>query len=321
MAEPSNQLKANPRIPGRRCTFDPEFIPSLQNAQITLVGLGLMGGSLALRLKSARLCRSVGALVRREAAAVEAQQAGAVDWATTDPALALKDADLVVFSTPVRILITQLKNYAPFFKPGAVITDMGSTKREILAALAQLPPQVFPLGSHPMCGKEVSGLAAAVPGLYQNATWVLSPLPQTPPQALALVRALAEAVGAKPLVLEAGRHDKLAATISHVPYLLATALVLAAQEVAREDEAVWQVAATGFKDTSRLAASSVQMMQDILLTNPVEVAAMLKRVCGQLGALEEKILAGDEAELQAVLTQAQQQRRALFVSPMQKSAG
>lgn len=288
---------------------------------MTLVGLGLMGGSLALKLKSARLCRSVVALVRREEAALQAQQAGAVDWATTDPALALQNADLVVFSTPVRILITQLKDYIPFFKPGAVITDMGSTKREILAALAQLPPQVFPLGSHPMCGKEVSGLAAAEATLYQGATWVLSPLAQTPPQALALVRTLAEAVGARPIMLEAGRHDKLAAAISHVPYLLATALVLAAQEVAQEDEAVWQVAASGFRDTSRLAASNVQMMQDILLTNPVEVAAMLKRVRRQLSDLEAKILSGDEPAVQAVLTRAQQQRRALFVSPKQKSAG
>lgn len=321
MAEPFNKPESRTRFPGRRCIFEPEFIPSLQNAQVTLVGLGLMGGSLALKLKSARLCRSVTALVRREEAVLEAQRAGAVDRATTDPALALQDADLVVFSTPVRILIAQLKDYVPFFKPGAVITDMGSTKREILAALAQLPPHLFPLGSHPMCGKEVSGLAAADPALYQGATWVLSPLPQTPPPALALVRALAEAVGARPIILEAGRHDKLAATISHAPYLLATALVLAAQEVAREDEAVWQMAATGFKDTSRLAASSVQMMQDILLTNPAEVAAMLKRVRGQLSVLEEKILAGDEAELRAILAQAQQQRRALFVSPMQKSAG
>lgn len=271
-----------------------------------------MGGSLAMRLRTAHLCRSVGALVRREDAAREATALGVVDWATTDPTRAFQDADIVIFSTPVRVLITQLTDYAPLFKPGTVITDMGSTKREIITGLAQLPPGLYPVGSHPMCGKETSGLGVAESTLYEGATWVISPLPQTPPGVISLIRELAASVGANPLILDAQRHDKAVAAISHVPYLLSVALVRAVESVARDDEAVWQVAASGFKDTSRLAASNATMMHDILLTNRDEVIAMLSRVQQQLDALTKAVNADDESQLEAILIAAGNQRRSLY---------
>jgi prephenate dehydrogenase len=279
---------------------------------VTLVGLGLMAGSLALRLKQDRICRRVTALVRREEAVREALDVGAVDWAGTDPAEALAEADVVIFATPVRVLLRQIQDYRSFYKPGAVITDLGSTKRAVMAAFERLPAHVYPIGSHPMCGKEVTGLSAADASLYNGATWVVSPLAETPEAVIYLIETLATQVGAKPLMLDPAQHDLLVAAISHLPYLLSVALVRAAQTVAEEDERVWQVAASGFRDTSRLAASDVNMMMDILLTNGDAVVDMLARLRLQLDGLAEALAAGDEDRLRRLLEQAQSQRRSLY---------
>ncbi len=272
-----------------------------------------MGGSLALALKEKQACRRVVGLVRRAEAAAEAERTGAVDWATTDPALALAKADVVIFSTPVRVIIRQLAEYAAVYQPGAVITDMGSTKQAIVQAMADLPPHVHPLGSHPMCGKEIGGLAAAEATLYENAPWILTPLPRTPPAAVALVRELAETIGTKPQELAAERHDKLVAAISHLPYALATSLVLAVQQIAEDDPAVWDVAASGFRDTSRVAASDVTMMLDILLTNRAAVGRMLTLAQQHLAQLAAAVEAGDETALKPLLERAAQQRKRLYL--------
>jgi prephenate dehydrogenase len=285
----------------------------LKDAQVTLVGLGLMGGSLAMRLKRDGTCRQVVTLVRRDEAAHEAEELGVVDWATTEPGPALADADLVIFATPVRILMRQLERLKPLFKPGAIITDLGSTKRQIMSVFGGLGPGLYPIGSHPMCGKEIAGLSAAEPGLYENATWVVSPLAGTPPGVIDLIEQLARSVGARPLQLEADRHDRLVAAISHLPYLLSSALVLAAQTVAGEDERVWQVAASGFKDTSRLAGSNVEMMMDILLTNQDAVGLMVEQLRRQLDVLTAAIDDGNEADLRLLLERARTQRRLLYI--------
>ncbi len=284
----------------------------MKDAQITLVGLGLMGGSLAMRLKQDQTCRVVVALLRREDAAREAESLGVVDRATTNPANALRDADIVIFGTPVRILLKQLHTFADFYKSGAVITDMGSTKRAIAAEMSKLPPRVYPVGSHPMCGKEVAGLSAAEATLYQDATWIISPLSRTPQGAIKILRELALSLGARPLRLEPDRHDKLTAAISHAPYLLSAGLVLAAQTVADEDETLWKVAASGFRDTSRIAASDVNMMMDILLTNKDAASDMLQRIQQQLNALVQALSTDDEDALHSLLQTAAAQRRALY---------
>ena len=265
-----------------------------------------------MRLKADQTCKQVVALVRRDEAAYEAEELGVVDWATTEPALALAEADLVIFSTPVRVLMWQLEKYQAFFKPGAIITDLGSTKRIVTQALAELGPAVYGIGSHPMCGKEVAGLSGAEATLYNEATWVICPPAETPPGVVETIDALARSVGARPLLLEPDLHDRLVAAISHMPYLLSASLVLAAQSLAEEDERVWQVAASGFKDTSRIAASNVEMMMDILLTNQDAVGEMLNRARRQLDALAEAVASADEATLHFKLEKARTQRRLLY---------
>ncbi|MBN1994829.1 MAG: prephenate dehydrogenase/arogenate dehydrogenase family protein [Anaerolineae bacterium] len=271
-----------------------------------------MGGSLALALKEQNLCQEVTALVRRQTAAREAARMGVVDRATTNPAKALRDADLIVFSTPVRIIICQLAEFAPYYKPGAVITDMGSTKQEIVQAMAALPHGVHPLGSHPMCGKERSGLSAADPSLFQDAPWILTPLDRTPPQATRLVQNLAAAIGAKTQFLAADRHDRLVAAISHLPYTLAAALVLSVQQLAGDDPAVWDVAASGFRDTSRLAASDVTMMLDILLTNRAAVQQTVAVVQSYLDQFVRALQNEDHETLRALMERAAARRSAMY---------
>lgn len=267
---------------------------------------------MGLALKERQVCRRVVGLARRPEVIQAAVRQGVVDRATSDPAEALHQADVVIFSTPVRVIMRQLAELAPFYKSGAVITDMGSTKQAIVRVMADLPEWVHPVGSHPMCGKEQAGLEASEASLYKGAPWILSPLERTPPAALALVTELADAIGARPQLIEAERHDRLVAAVSHLPYTLATALVLAARQVAGDDPALWQVAASGFRDTSRVAASDVTMMLDILLTNATAVEQMVRLAQNQLDRLAQALTAGDETTLRQLLEQAAEQRRSLY---------
>ncbi|MCB0183800.1 MAG: prephenate dehydrogenase, partial [Caldilineaceae bacterium] len=174
----------------------------LKDCSITVIGLGLMGASLCLDLKQGGLCREVRGVARRTVTVLEAFFAEAVDLATNDPHTGVLGADIVILATPVRTIVNMLEEIAPYLQPGTMIMDMGSTKAEICAAMDQLPAGVQPIGGHPMCGKETSGLDVAEPGLYHNAPWVLTPLPRTSESAITLARELAQAVGARPIVLE-----------------------------------------------------------------------------------------------------------------------
>jgi len=160
-----------------------------------------------------------------------------------------------------------------------------------------MPLYLQAIVGHPMCGREASGIEAAEAGLYEGATFVLTPLRRTSPEALALAQELVKAVGAQPLLMDAERHDRLVAAVSHLPYLLSVGLVAAAEEVAAEDELVWELAASGFRDTSRLAASDVTMMLDILLTNRQAVGETLSRFARQLDAIAHLLEANDEERL------------------------
>ncbi len=282
-------------------------------AVVTIVGLGLMGGSLGMALRQGRLCREVIGVVRRPEVIDQALELEAIDWGTTDLARGVAEADLVVLATPVRTILAQLRQLGPHLRPGAIVTDMGSTKSAIMQAMAALPPYVQPVGSHPMCGKEVAGISAAEPTLYQGATWVVTPLERSSPAAVATIRSLAKSVGARPLTLEPDRHDRLVAAISHVPYLLAVALVALAEEVGSEDDQVWRLAASGFRDTSRLAVSDVTMMLDILMTNPRYVAALLRCVSARAEEFANLLTQADESRLRAALEQAAQRRGNMYM--------
>ena len=280
----------------------------LSDCSVAVIGLGLMGASLCLDLTQGKLCREVRGVARRTATVLEAFFAGAVDLATNDPITGVLGADLVILATPVRTIVDMLAEIGPHLQPGTVVMDMGSTKAEICAALATLPAGIQPIGGHPMCGKETAGFGAAEAGLYINAPWVLTPLERTSPTAVSLASELAQAVGARPVVLEAKRHDRLVASISHLPFLLASALVHAVAQTGCEDEMVWKLAAGGFRDTSRVAASDTRMFMDILMTNRSAVLEQLDQFTQHITEIRDLLAQADEATLSRKLAVSQKAR-------------
>jgi prephenate dehydrogenase len=274
---------------------------SLRECRVTVVGLGLMGASLCMDLSHNGLCREVRGVARRMRVVLDAFFSGAVDLATNDLHTGVLGADLVILATPVWSIVDMLEELGPYLWPGAVIMDMGSTKAEICAAMDKLPAGIQPVGGHPMTGKETSGFGAAELGLYVDATWVLSPLERTDPGALALAEELALAVGARPVIIEPRRHDRLVAGISHLPYLVASALVDAVAAVGAEDPLVWELAAGGFRDTSRVAASDTQMFLDILSTNRAAVLEQVDRFAAELGEIRALLGEANESGLREKL--------------------
>jgi len=280
----------------------------LRDCRVTVVGLGLMGASLCMDLVQGKLCREVRGVARRAETALDAFFANAVDQATTDLHTGVAGADIVILATPVRTIVDMLEEVGPLLWPGALVMDMGSTKGEICAAMATLPAAVQPIGGHPMCGKETAGFGSAEAGLYVNAPWVLTPLPRTSDTTIRLATELAQAVGARPVVLEAARHDRLVASISHLPFLLASALVHAVAQTGNDDAMVWKLAAGGFRDTSRVAASDTRMFMDILMTNRTAVLEQLDNFMQHLSEIRALLAQADEATLSGKLAISQKAR-------------
>ncbi|MDQ6695516.1 MAG: prephenate dehydrogenase [Chloroflexota bacterium] len=280
----------------------------LSESTVAVVGLGLMGGSLALALRG-KCTRLVG-VARRTETIKQALRTGVVDAAVCNAQEAAAHADIVVLSTPVRHILAAIPEVTQYMRKGALLIDLGSTKSQVVQAMNGIPQGVAAVGGHPMCGKEVGGLESADAAIYRGATFVLTPTERTTDEAMRLARELAEATGARPLLLDAERHDKAVAMVSHMPYLLASALAQAESQARALDPVTGTLAASGFRDTSRLAASQVDMMLSILLTNrePVKEA---------LGLFREKLLEVERLldtpnELEAWMSHAQGVRREMF---------
>ncbi|MDQ2806366.1 MAG: prephenate dehydrogenase [Chloroflexota bacterium] len=286
----------------------------LGEATVAIVGLGMMGGSLAVALRgaasTARHCKQVIGIVRHADTLPLARHY--VDQATTD-LVAVAAADIVVLATPARTILRLLPQVAALLRPGTLLTDLGSSKAEIVRVMSTLPQGILTIGGHPMCGKESGGLAAADARLYVGAPFVLCPVPGQPDAAIVQATALAQAVGARPRVLDAARHDQAVAAISHLPYAMAVATVLAAEaQAAASGDLLWQLAAGGFRDTTRVAGGEIAMWTDILLTNRAAVLTQLAQAGVALAALTTAVAQEDEAGLTALLTSAQQRRRGMF---------
>jgi prephenate dehydrogenase len=227
-----------------------------------------------------------------------------VDTGTTDLAQGVAGADVVVLATPVRSIIHLVQRIGPLLADGCILMDLGSTKAQILQAMATLPEHVQPLGGHPMCGKEISGIDAADTTLYIDRTFILSPLSRTSQETLEFGKTLARTVGAVPLVVEGKRQDFLVGTLSHLPYLLACALISTADKTTSPDPLAWKIVAGGYRDTSRVAGSDVTMMVDILSTNREEVLRAVDVYIERLQLLADLVALGDagESKLRDALT-------------------
>ncbi len=274
----------------------------MKDMRVCVVGLGLMGGSLALALRD-----HVGELIGVDRHAATRQQAlreGVVDIVTDDFGVGVAQADLVILATPVQTILALLEELPASRPSGCLVFDIGSTKTAIGAAMGRLPDTFQAIGGHPMCGKETAGLQAADATLYHNQTFVLARNERTSAEIEALALQLIDLIGANPLFLDAPTHDSIVAMISHVPYLLASGLMHRA--AAMNDERVWPVSASGFRDTSRLSGSDPRMMLDILLTNRDSVLTQLAGLQTELGRVADMLAAEDEQALAAWLAQSQQ---------------
>ena len=285
---------------------------TLASATVSIVGLGLMGGSLALALKASGACHKVIGVARRAETISQALRMEAIDEGYTDLTRGVEDADVVVLAVPVRAVMDMVPRVGALVKSGCLLTDVGSTKRLITKVMSKLPRHVQILGGHPMCGKETSGLAVAEATLFRGATYAFTPLARTSQASIDLGCAIARAVDARPLVLDPDRHDRLVATISHLPYLLASSLMATACEIGDTDAKVWDLAASGFRDTSRVAASDVRMMLDILITNRAAIEEMVGLAQANLNAFLDMVLTENESALRNELEVVQRQRARMF---------
>ncbi len=279
---------------------------------ICIVGIGLMGASFALALKARGYNGRITGVSRSTATRDKALQRSVVDFATTDLAEGVRDADVIVLCTPVRLLVEQIAAVGALCRPGAIITDMGSTKSNVIAAMNALPAHVRAIGSHPMCGKETAGIDVAEPGLYENAPWILTRSARTDDEAFAVIQALAVLVGARPREIDVTQHDALLAHASHLPWAVSTAMVYTTDHFAVDHPAVWQVTAGGYRDTSRVAASDVTMWTDIALTNQSAILAAIRDFQFSLDQLAVLIERGDEAGLRSFIERAAVARKAKY---------
>jgi len=283
--------------------------PDLSQATVAIVGLGLMGGSLAAALKQQHACRRVVGIARRQATLDIALAHGWIDVDTTSLAEGLASADVAVLATPPRVVLQQIRTVGPLLPAGSLLLDLASTKVDIVSAMENLPMNVHPIGGHPMCGKEQAGVEAADPYLYRNRPFVLTPLARTPAGAVDLARAMVTAVGARPLLLDAETHDRRVAWASHLPHIVAVTLMRATMAAADDDEDIWALTAGGFRDTTRLAASSEEMMTDIFVTNRTEILASAHQFHARLTELCDLLENGDDDTLARYLHEVTTRRR------------
>ncbi len=282
--------------------------PSLENSHIAIVGLGLMGGSFALALRQAGLGRQLIGI--DPDARVHAQAAPYFDIVAADLE-PIRQAHLIVLAAPVRAILKLLQQIGAYTSPGTILLDFGSTKRAVLDAMRRLPPHLQPIAGHPLCGREQSGFAAATADLFRGARFVLIPLERTSPQAVHFVETLLRRLEMIPLFMSAEEHDRLLAVTSHLPYLLAACLMQVALESDKAQERIFQVAASGFRDTSRLAASHPRMMLDILMTNREPVLEALHSFQRALSLLQTRLEEGQETVLETWMQEISERRRRL----------
>ncbi len=264
--------------------------------RLAIVGLGLMGGSLALAMRD--YADHITGIDPDERACSIALEDGIVDCATDDLHAGVNRADVVVLAAPVRAIVEMLEmRVGSYLRSNTLVIDLGSTKQDIVDAMANLPIGVNAIGGHPMTGKENGGIEEADGSLYRKCPFVLCPSRRTTPAARLHALSFVETLGALPIEMDAERHDQIVAGISHLPYLLSATLVATIDNQAKKDDAFWELAAGGFRDTSRLAASDVTMMGDILSTNTKAVATLLAQFRMQLATLETMLIAGDDQRL------------------------
>ncbi len=274
---------------------------------LAVVGLGLMGGSLAVALRN-HADTITGVDVNAESRDY-ALKNGIVDAATDDLKAGVSEADTVILAAPVQMIRSMIEQrIGSYLRSNTLLIDIGGTKHDICEVMGKLPVGIHAIGGHPMTGKEVSGVQASDGSIFKGRPFVLCPTRRTTPATRLRALELVAALEAVPFEMEADRHDHLVAAISHIPYLLSSALVATVAKEGEVDPIVWELAAGGFRDMSRLAGQDVQMMGDVVGTNTQAVATLLALFRMQLAMLEAMLISRDQAKLSNFLKPAREAR-------------
>ncbi|MBI1207010.1 MAG: prephenate/arogenate dehydrogenase family protein [Azospirillum sp.] len=282
--------------------------------RVALIGIGLIGSSLARRIRRDRLADAIVCAARSEATAARALALGLVDQAGTDAAASVAGADLVILCSPVGTYAEIAAAIGPLLKPGAIVSDVGSVKQCVIRDVGPcLPDGVSLVPAHPVAGTEHSGPDAGFPELFEGRWCILTPPPGTDPQAIERVAALWRCCGALIEVMEPAHHDRVLAITSHLPHLIAYTIVGTAvdlEEATRSE--VIKFSAGGFRDFTRIAASDPVMWRDIFLNNREAVLEIIQRFSEDLTALQRAIRWGEGDKLEELFTRTRAIRRSII---------
>jgi prephenate dehydrogenase len=279
----------------------------LQDAKIAIVGLGLMGGSLALALKGK--CAALHGIDSDHATLEFALSKNIVDQADTDPVKLLPQADLIILATPVPAIIDFIHKLPSLVKQPCILLDLGSTKKDIVQAMDTLPENFDPLGGHPICGKEKLGLENADDKLFQTAPFVITPLERTTQRARNAAEQIISTIGARLIEMDAEEHDRILASTSHFPFLLSSALARSTpQEFA-------SFVGTGFKSTSRLAGTPSSMMMGVLKSNRENILNAIQTFRNSLNEMGSALQTENYTQLELLLNQSHAAYQSLVSNP------
>lgn len=274
--------------------------------KVTIIGVGLIGGSIGIALKRKRLANEVWGVTRHIGSLRQAKKKGAIDRITLDLKEAVRDADLIILAIPVLGIPKIAKEASRFAKKGAIITDAGSAKQKIVAEVEKsVRGKIFFVGAHPMAGSEKKGVELARADLFKGAVSIITKTKNTNPGALKTIANLWRSLGAKVIVMSPSQHDKVVSGISHLPHLVAATLVNAAGR----DEL--KIAGAGFKDTTRIAAGDPIMWRDICIANKKEIINSMDKFGKKFSELKKLIQKGAGAELIKEFENAKKKREAL----------
>ena len=265
--------------------------------RITILGVGLLGASFALALKKNGLCGTVTGFGRNRENLQRAKERNIIDSFETDPVAACRDSDLIMLSAPVGAFAGLAKAIVPALKKGAVLTDVGSVKGVLVREIERLMPKdVHYIGGHPIAGSDRSGIDSANSELFRNARCVITPTENSDPSSLDKIQNLWKALGSEIIILDPEEHDRIYASVSHLPHLIAYAMVNA---VAEMDRSYLDFSGKGFMDSTRIACSSEELWNDICLLNSdniIETLAVFQKTLDMLG---QYLKTGDSDSLKA----------------------
>jgi prephenate dehydrogenase len=286
---------------------------------LAVIGVGLIGGSLGMAARQRGLVSRVIGIGRNQARLQLAKNLQAIDDFTLDRARGVATADLVIICTPVGEIVPTVLDIAPFLKPGAIVTDVGSVKAEVVdGGEAATPKGCHFVGGHPMAGSDASGVDAARSDLFEGAAYVITPSDNTNLSAMRKMINFAKGLGSRTLVMSPQEHDYSVALISHVPHVLAAAALRLANEAEQDRPGdVFSIAAGSFRDLTRVAGSSPILWRDICLSNREAVVTALEKFEDTLAAMREIVESGDPSAVEGMFKEAKELRGQLMRSKEQ----